>query len=132
MAVDLSAAAGWYQKAAEKGNDGAQVALALMYLSGQGVEQDAPKAASWFAMAAAQGNARAQYNLALLTLQDSSRPCSAVGAEVRVFEGDGREIARHPGHAGSVLALAFSADGTLLASGGADATALVRETGRSR
>ena len=81
MAVDLNAAANWYEKAAEKGNDGAQVALALMYLSGQGVEQDGPKAAGWLARAAAQGNARAQYNLALLALQDNSQPRSAVGAE---------------------------------------------------
>jgi TPR repeat protein len=36
MEIDLPTAASWYRKAAEKGNAAAQVALGLMYLSGQG------------------------------------------------------------------------------------------------
>ena len=46
---------GWYEKAAEKGNAAAQVALGLMYLSGQGVDRDTDKAAEWFGKAAEQG-----------------------------------------------------------------------------
>jgi len=48
------------QKAAERGNAGAQAALGWMCATGHGAPQDDAKAAQWFQKAAAQGHAGAQ------------------------------------------------------------------------
>ena len=51
------------KRRAEKGDAEAQNNLGLMYVKGQGVEQDFKEAVKWFQKAADQGFAAAQYNL---------------------------------------------------------------------
>jgi uncharacterized protein len=51
---------------ANDGDAAAQYNLALMYMTGQGVEQDKTAAANWFRKAAEQGHAFAQSNLGTL------------------------------------------------------------------
>ncbi len=63
---DLSAAAGFYRKAAEAGYAPAQYDLATLYESGGGVETDLKQAAIWYRKAADQGHAEAQNNLGAL------------------------------------------------------------------
>jgi len=53
---------------AEKGDIEAQVALGLMYFSGEGVPQNYKEALKWYRQAAEKGNAGAQNNLALMHL----------------------------------------------------------------
>ncbi|GAB4576814.1 MAG: peptidoglycan-binding protein [Roseibium sp.] len=64
--ADLSKAAVWYQKAADKGLAPAQYRLASLYEKGRGVGRDVPKAKAWYAKAAEAGNAKAMHNLAVL------------------------------------------------------------------
>ncbi|MBV5297492.1 MAG: sel1 repeat family protein [Rhodoferax sp.] len=59
----------WYQRAAEQGESDAQFALGRIFLSGQGVDQDALQGMFWYLRAAAQGDARAL--MALGNLFDS-------------------------------------------------------------
>lgn len=60
-------AAKWYQKAADAGNDYAQVNLGVFYQTGGcGMQKDIVKAVEWYEKASAQGNAYAQYYLARL------------------------------------------------------------------
>jgi len=63
---DLSKAAVWYQKAADKGLAPAQYRLASLYEKGRGVDKDVPKAKAWYTKAAEAGNAKAMHNLAVL------------------------------------------------------------------
>src|SRR5262249_36192149 len=63
---DLGKAADLYQKAADRGNAGAQNNLGLLYQSGEGVPQDLGKAAELYQKAANQGYVYAQNNLGLL------------------------------------------------------------------
>ncbi|MEI7869027.1 MAG: tetratricopeptide repeat protein [Candidatus Methylumidiphilus sp.] len=65
-AENFPKAAALYRKDAELGVIAAQVNLAIMYLDGQGVQQDSQQAAKWFSKAADQGNVEAQYNLGVL------------------------------------------------------------------
>ena len=51
---------------AEQGDAGAQFSLGLMYLFGEGVEQNYGKAFEWFEKSAEQGNAGAQNNLGVM------------------------------------------------------------------
>ncbi len=60
---DDAEAWGWWRKAAEQGNAGAQSNLGVMYRKGQGVPQDDAEAVGWWRKAAEQGHATAQYNL---------------------------------------------------------------------
>ncbi|WP_298959220.1 peptidoglycan-binding protein [uncultured Roseibium sp.] len=64
--ADLSHAATWYQKAADKGLAPAQYRLASLYEKGRGVDKDLPKAQAWYVKAAEAGNAKAMHNLAVL------------------------------------------------------------------
>jgi len=66
VAPDLSKAAVWYQKAADKGLAPAQYRLASLYEKGRGVDKDVPKAKAWYARAAEAGNAKAMHNLAVI------------------------------------------------------------------
>lgn len=63
---DLAAAARWYRKAGEGGNDSAQYNLGILYQFGRGVPKDAAKAAHWLRLAADQGHERAQNSLSTL------------------------------------------------------------------
>jgi hypothetical protein len=49
---DFTAAATWYEKAAEKEHSGAQTALGFLYETGLGVERDPEKALYWYRKAA--------------------------------------------------------------------------------
>jgi TPR repeat protein len=60
---DYAEAAKWYRRAAEQGNDGAQLFLGIMYQDGRGVPQDYAEAVTWYRRAAEQGIAEAQNNL---------------------------------------------------------------------
>ncbi len=50
----------WYRKAAEQGDDLAQVLLGYSYKKGEGVTQDYTQAVYWFRKVAEQGNIIAQ------------------------------------------------------------------------
>jgi TPR repeat protein len=52
--------------AAGRGDPKAQLHIGLMYLAGDGVDQDADEAATWLHRAADQGDASAQFNLAYI------------------------------------------------------------------
>ena len=60
---DYATALREWRPLAEHGDAGAQVALGVMYINGQGVPQDYPKAVVLFRLAADQGNAGAQVKL---------------------------------------------------------------------
>lgn len=62
---DLVKAAGYLQKAAEKGKDTAQYDLAMMYFYGKGVAQDYGKYVFWIKKAVEQGNDEAEFDLAI-------------------------------------------------------------------
>jgi uncharacterized protein len=53
---NLGQALGWYRRAAEQGDIGAQVALGLAYAQGIGVIQDFIEADKWFNIAASRAN----------------------------------------------------------------------------
>jgi localization factor PodJL len=63
---DLTTAAKWYEKAAEKGLAPAQYRIGNFYEKGTGVTRDIAKAKTWYQLAAQQGNASAMHNLAVL------------------------------------------------------------------
>lgn len=66
VAVDVAAAAKWYEASAELGFAPAQYRIGNFYEKGLGVEPDVEKAKTWYQLAAAQGNASAMHNLAVL------------------------------------------------------------------
>jgi hypothetical protein len=53
----------WYQRAANQGNDDAQINLGSMYEHGNGVQQDYSQAFEWYQKAANQGYVNAKYYL---------------------------------------------------------------------
>ncbi|MFZ6690455.1 tetratricopeptide repeat protein [Undibacterium sp. SXout20W] len=61
---DYESAAGAYQAAADNGDADAQTSLGLMYLKGEGVEENEHTALSLFEKSAAQGDVRGEVNLA--------------------------------------------------------------------
>lgn len=62
--LDHAAAAGWYGRAAERGEGSASLALASMYGSGRGVPRDAATAVAYLAEASERGVVPAQRRLA--------------------------------------------------------------------
>jgi uncharacterized protein len=56
---DYVEAAGWFRKAAVRGDPDAQFYLGALYERGDGVPQDYVQAWAWLKAAAAQGNVRA-------------------------------------------------------------------------
>ena len=62
---DYVKAVEWFRKAAEQGNNDAQVYLGMCYDSGLGVVKDLAEAVKWYRKAAEQGHAVAQFNLGL-------------------------------------------------------------------
>jgi uncharacterized protein len=63
---DFAEALRQWRPLAEKGDDGAQTSLGIMYVFGYGVELDYLEAAKWFREAAFQGNEVAQYNFGIM------------------------------------------------------------------
>ena len=96
--------------AAEEGLDLAQYNLAILYFTGQGVEQDAAEAFRWTEAAALQGHVAAQFNLGSLYYAGDGVETDTTKA-VELFEGAARA-----GHANAALILAnMYADGELTA-----------------
>lgn len=62
---DIETALYWMNNAANNGHVNAQLFLGLIYILGDGVEQDYAKAVRWFRAAAEQGHAEGQFYLAL-------------------------------------------------------------------
>ena len=96
--------------AAEEGLDLAQYNLAILYFTGQGVEQDTAEAFRWTEAAALQGHVAAQFNLGSLYYAGDGVEADTTKA-VELFEGAARA-----GHASAALILAnMYADGELAA-----------------
>ena len=86
--------------AAEEGLDLAQYNLAILYFTGQGVEQDYEQALRWTAAAAKQGHVNAQFNLGSLYLEgQGTRQDNELGI-------DWFKRAARSGHANAAYALA--------------------------
>lgn len=66
VAADMKTAAGWYERAAAKGNLKAMGGLGKLYAGGWSAGIDFSKAARWFAKAASYGDVDAAFNLAVL------------------------------------------------------------------
>ena len=62
---DSPLAARLFRPLAEQGDAGAQNLLGVLYVTGQGVPQDAQEAVKWYRRPAEQGHAGAQYSLGL-------------------------------------------------------------------
>lgn len=77
---DLSKAAYWYERAAERGNAVAQYRLASLYQRGAGVEADRATAAAWFKQAANLGNVGAMHNLAVMMSDSVEGAANYAGA----------------------------------------------------
>ena len=67
--LDYAEAAKWYRQAAEAGHQAAARALSSLYLSGNGVAQDAEEGKRWLRAAAKGGNRESQVDLANLVLE---------------------------------------------------------------
>ena len=66
----------WYRRAAEQGNDLAQVNLAVMIAQGRGVPKNDAEAVKWYQRAAQQGEEIGQYNLAMMLVKGRGVPQS--------------------------------------------------------
>jgi hypothetical protein len=66
---DFTAAADWYQKAADKGNSSAMINLGSLYEGGRGVKQDSVQALNWYRKASGLKGA----DLELVTDQDRAK-----------------------------------------------------------
>jgi hypothetical protein len=66
---DYHKARGWYEKAADKGDDFAMNNLGSLYENGWGVPQDYHKARGWYKNAAEKGNESAKANLEALPIR---------------------------------------------------------------
>ncbi|MER7519030.1 tetratricopeptide repeat protein [Streptomyces sp. NPDC126499] len=71
---DPAAAAVWFRKAAEGGNNEARRSLGYLLIEGAGVAKDVVAAEELFRAAAGEGDVIAQYNLAILLLDELGRP----------------------------------------------------------
>ena len=70
---DQTAAARWFERAAQAGLAPAQYRLGSMYETGIGVSRDLSAAKSWYLKAAEAGNARAAHNLAVIDADPGSK-----------------------------------------------------------
>ncbi|QPC93105.1 tetratricopeptide repeat protein [Mesorhizobium sp. INR15] len=68
---EYAEAATWYRRAADAGHHAAARALASLYLSGNGVAQDAEEGTRWLRVAANSGNRESQVDLANLILENA-------------------------------------------------------------
>jgi len=71
---DFAEAANWYRRAAEAGHQSAARALASLYLTGNGVAEDAEEGMRWLRAAANSGNRQSHADLANLVLQGAGEP----------------------------------------------------------
>ncbi|UCI09547.1 SEL1-like repeat protein [Mesorhizobium sp. B1-1-8] len=71
--LDYAEAATWYRRAAEAGHQAAARALSSLYLSGNGVAQDAEEGKRWLRAAAKGGNRESQVDLANLVLEGAGK-----------------------------------------------------------
>jgi hypothetical protein len=71
---DFAEAANWYRRAAEAGHQAAARALASLYLTGNGVAEDAEEGTRWLRASAIGGNQEAQIDLANLVLGGAGEP----------------------------------------------------------
>ena len=87
---DYAEAVGWFRKAAEQGDAGAQFNLGLMNKKGQGLPQDCAEAVRWFRKAAEQGDAGAQANLGLMHCDslELQRKLRNLGYDLTVAQSD--------------------------------------------
>lgn len=100
FAGDFETALKEFTEAAENGLDLAQYNLAILYFTGQGVDQDLAKAFHWTEAAARQGHVNAQFNLGSLYM-------SGQGVEQNTEEGVAWfSRAGKAGHADAAFALA--------------------------
>ena len=99
FAGDYDTAFREFSLAAQQGLDLAQYNLAILYFTGQGVDQDYEQAFRWTEAAAAQGHINAQANLASLYLEGTG-VVRDVDQAVRWFSAAGRS-----GHAGAAMTL---------------------------
>jgi len=63
---DLTAAARWYEKAAQRGEPNAQNQIGYFYQAGIGVPRDLTRAMHWYQLSAANGDASALVNMGVL------------------------------------------------------------------
>ena len=89
-----------FSTAAEAGLDVAQYNLAILYFTGQGVDQDFELAFKWTEAAALQGHVNAQFNLGSLYFDGNGVEQSNI-LGIEWFKSSGRA-----GHAGAAFALA--------------------------
>lgn len=92
VAQSFTAAAKWFDRAAQDGNQYAQYMLGKLYLMGQGVEYDKTIGVHWLSQSAAQGNA---YANSLLKQQDSGRPPNVFLGVTRLLHHMGRIFQEH-------------------------------------
>ena len=90
-----------FSQAAQQGLDLAQYNLAILYFTGQGVDQDYALAFSWTEAAALQGHVNAQANLASLYLEGTG-VVQDVDKAIDWFSNAGRS-----GHANAAITLAL-------------------------
>ncbi|RKQ71838.1 Sel1 repeat-containing protein [Litorimonas taeanensis] len=80
--VDMTTAAGWFEKAAERGVVDSQFNLAILYENGQGVKPNVADAYFWYSIAASQGDQAAKARLQ--ALDASVPPAELEAAKIRV------------------------------------------------
>ena len=81
MGRDDYDAAGWFQKAAKRGNASAQYNLAIMYEKRRAVFRDYAKALNWYRKSASQNYAKAQFGLARMHKMGLGTPKDTTKAE---------------------------------------------------
>lgn len=83
--VDMGVAAGWFEKAAERGVVDSQFNLAILFENGQGVKPSLPDAYFWYSIAGAQGDQTAAARIDALETQMSEADVSAAKARIESF-----------------------------------------------
>jgi len=79
--VDMSTAAGWFEKAAERGVVDSQFNLAILFENGQGVKPSPADAYFWYSIAASQGDQTA--NARITALEGIMAPADVAAAKER-------------------------------------------------
>ena len=92
MERSFTAAAKWFDRAADQGNQYAQYMLGKLYLMGQGVEYDKKLGIYWLSRSSVQGNVYAD---SLLQQQNSGRPPNVFLGVTRLLHHMGRIFQEH-------------------------------------